>query len=100
MGSTSPTALNSSCSSVNKRYQAYFEARKAREAENEAAKTALCERIEALDYGSLKTFAAWDDMTKTIIALQEEWRTLGFSACSTSCCLRARFDDSSSRVLR
>ena len=34
---------------VNKRYQAFFEARKAREAENEAGKTALCEKIEAID---------------------------------------------------
>lgn len=76
---------------VNKRYQAYFEARKAREAENEAAKTALCERIEALDYGSLKTFAAWDDMTKTIIALQEEWRTLGFASKKMNRSLFGRF---------
>ena len=38
------------CAVVNKRYQAFFEERKAREAENEAGKTALCERIEALDF--------------------------------------------------
>ncbi len=39
---------------VNKKYQAFFEERKAREQENEAAKTAICERLEALDFDSLK----------------------------------------------
>ena len=76
---------------VNKRYQAFFEARKAREAENEAAKTALCERLEALDYSGLKTFAAWEEMTRTVIGLQEEWRTLGFASKKMNRALFARF---------
>lgn len=76
---------------VNKRYQAYFEARKAREAENELAKTELCQRIEALDFSSLKTFAAWDEMTKTIMGLQEEWRKLGFASKKMNRQLFARF---------
>ncbi len=76
---------------VNKRYQAFFEARKAREAENEAAKTALCERLETLDYSGLKTFAAWEEMTRTIIGLQEEWRTLGYASKKMNRSLFARF---------
>ena len=76
---------------VNKRYQAFFEARKAREAENEAAKTALCERLEVLDYSGLKTFAAWEEMTRTIIGLQEEWRTLGYASKKMNRSLFARF---------
>ena len=76
---------------VNKRYQAFFEARKAREAENEAAKTALCERLEALDYTGLSSFAAWDAMTKDIIGLQNEWKTLGFAAKKLNRQLFARF---------
>lgn len=65
---------------INKRYQAYFEERKAREAENEAAKTALCECIEALDFSTNASYAAWDEMTKQILALQEEWKKLGFAS--------------------
>ena len=65
---------------INKRYQAYFEARKAEEAQNEAAKTVLCERLEALDFSALRSFADWDAMTKTVIGLQEEWKTVGFAA--------------------
>lgn len=76
---------------INKRYQAYFEARKAREAENEAGKTALCERVEAVDLEKLKTFAAWDEATKEVIAAQTEWKTLGFASRKLNNRLFARF---------
>ncbi len=76
---------------VNKHYQAFFEARKAREAENEQAKTELCQKIEALDYSELKTFAAWEEMTRTIVALQEDWRKLGFASKKMNRQLFARF---------
>lgn len=76
---------------VNKRYQAFFEARKAREAENETAKTALCEKIEALDLNGLKTFAAWEEATKQIQTMQEEWRKLGFASKKMNRVLFARF---------
>lgn len=76
---------------INKRYQAYFEARKAREAENEAGKIAICERIEALDFSALKSFSAWDAMTKTIIEAQSEWKKLGFASRKINNQLFARF---------
>ncbi len=76
---------------VNKRYQSFFEARKAREAENEAAKTALCEQIEAIDLTSLKSFAAWDETTRTIQGLQEQWRSLGFASKKMNRALFSRF---------
>ena len=76
---------------INKKYQAFFEERKAREQENEAAKTALCERIEAIDLESLNSYAAWDEMTKTIIAAQEDWKKLGFASKKMNNVLFARF---------
>lgn len=76
---------------INKRYQAHFEERKNRELENERAKTALCERIEALDFASLNSFAAWDEMTKKIIEAQEEWRKLGFASKKMNNALFNRF---------
>lgn len=79
------------CAVVNKRYQAFFEERKAREAENEAGKTALCERIEALDFESLKTFPAWEDMTKQILEAQEEWKKLGYASRKVNNTLFNRF---------
>lgn len=76
---------------VNKKYQAFFEERKAREAENEAAKTAICERVEALDLSALKSFVAWEEMTKTILAAQAEWKQVGFASRKTNNELFARF---------
>lgn len=76
---------------VNKKYQSFFEERKAREQENEIAKTAICERIEALDFDSLKSFSAWDEMTKTILLAQEDWKKLGFASKKMNNVLFARF---------
>lgn len=76
---------------VNKKYQAFFEERKAREQENEAAKTAICERLEALDFDALKSFNAWNDMTKTILKAQEDWRKLGFASKKANNVLFTRF---------
>lgn len=76
---------------VNKKYQAFFEERKAREQENENAKNAICERIEALDFESLKSYVAWEEMTKTILAAQEDWKKLGFASKKMNNALFARF---------
>lgn len=76
---------------INKRYQAFFEARKAREAENEAGKTAICEQLEALPLDTYKSFTAWDDATKVVIELQEKWRTYGFASRKMNKELFARF---------
>lgn len=76
---------------VNKRYQAFFEERKAREQANEAAKTALCERIEAIDTASLAGYSGWNKATKEIIQAQEEWKTLGFASRKTNNLLFSRF---------
>ena len=76
---------------VNKRYQAFFEERKARERENELAKEALCERIEAYEFDKLSTYAAWDEMTKLIIAAQEEWKKIGYASRKSNNALFARF---------
>ncbi len=64
---------------VNKRHQQHFEDLKQKEEDNLALKTALCEKIEALDIMEAKTAAAWEAMTKEVIAMQQEWRTIGFA---------------------
>lgn len=76
---------------INRRYQTFFEERKAREAENEAGKTAICERVEALDFASLKSFNAWDKMTETIKQAQEEWKTFGYASRKMNNALFNRF---------
>ena len=78
-------------SAINKKYQAYFEDRKSKEKENADAKTALCEKIEQISTDGLKTYAQWDEVTKQIIALQEDWRKLGYASRKANAALFARF---------
>lgn len=76
---------------INKKYQAFFEERKANEKKNAEGKEALCVQIEAISTDGLKTYAAWDEATKAIIALQEEWKKLGFASRKVNNELFARF---------
>lgn len=76
---------------INKKYQTYFEERKQRETENEQAKTAICERVEAINTDELKSFNAWNEMTKVILQAQEDWKKLGFASKKVNNTLFARF---------
>lgn len=76
---------------INKKYQAFFEERKARERQNELAKTEICERVEALDFSNVKSYAAWDELTKQILQAQEDWKKLGFASKKLNNALFARF---------
>ncbi len=78
-------------SEINKKYQDFFVERKARERENEEAKTAICERLEALDFSNLSTYAAWDAMTAEFLKAQEEWKKLGYASRKANNALFARF---------
>ena len=64
---------------INKRHQQHFENLKAKELENLEAKTAICEQIEGIDYAALKTFKDWDEKNNEVLALQQKWRTIGFT---------------------
>ena len=64
---------------INKRHQQYFEGIRAREEENLAKKTALCEKVEAIAKEENKGSADWERHTKEIIDLQAEWKTIGFA---------------------
>ncbi len=78
-------------SAINKKYQTFFEDRKSKEKENAEAKTALCEKIEQISTDNLKTYAQWDEVTKQIIALQEDWKKLGYASRKANAALFARF---------
>ena len=73
------TRFKNASTVINKRHQQHFEELKAKEEENLSRKTELCEKIEAIATEALKTFTEWDNKTKEIIALQTEWKTIGFA---------------------
>ena len=64
---------------INKRHQQHFEDLRAREEENLAKKTALCEKVEAILAEENKNSADWERHTKEIIDIQAEWKTIGFA---------------------
>ena len=64
---------------INKKHQAYFDELHAKEDENLERKKAIIEKIKAIDFSGFKSNKAWDDATKVIEALQNEWRTIGFA---------------------
>jgi hypothetical protein len=64
---------------INKKHQAHFADIRQNEEENLAAKTTLCEKLEAFDTSELKSYNAWDKATEEIKKMQEEWRALGFA---------------------
>ncbi|MCI7584911.1 MAG: DUF349 domain-containing protein [Bacteroidales bacterium] len=85
------TRFKNASSVINKKYQSFFEERKANEKKNAEGKEALCVKIEAISTDNLKTYAAWDEATKAIIGLQEEWKKLGFASRKVNTELFARF---------
>ena len=64
---------------INKKHQQHFEDLRAKEEENLAKKTALCEKVEAANRGEYKTAKDWEKVTQEIIEIQKEWRTIGFA---------------------
>lgn len=76
---------------VNKRHQQHFESIKAKEKEAEDAKMIICEKSESIDYDALTNFSAWEEKTKEILALQAEWKTLGFASRKVNTQLFERF---------
>lgn len=88
------TRFKNASAVINKKYQSFFEERKANEKKNAEGKEALCVKIEAISTDNLKTYAAWDEATKAIIGLQEEWKKLGFASRKVNTELFARFRQS------
>ena len=64
---------------INKRHQQHFEEIRAEEEENLVKKTALCEKVEDIVRQERKNTGDWDSQSKEIIALQQEWKAIGFT---------------------
>jgi len=64
---------------INKRHQQHFEDVRAKEEDNLARKTVLCEKVEAIAAEENKGSGDWEKHTKQIIDIQTEWKTIGFA---------------------
>ena len=65
---------------INKKYQAYFEGQKEQYAENLAAKTKLCEQVEAIAEKEIRSSGEWNDSTKEIEDIQKQWKGIGYAS--------------------
>jgi len=65
---------------INKKYQGYFEGLKGQQAENFKAKSALCEKVEAIADKEITTSNEWNSLSKAIEDIQAEWRKIGFAS--------------------
>ena len=65
---------------VNRSYQAYYVELKAKQEENLAAKTILCEKAEAIAATEASGSNDWNKLSHEIELLQQEWRKIGFAS--------------------
>ncbi len=65
---------------INKKHQAFFESQKGNQKENLEAKTALCEKVEAIAQSEIKDSTDWNALTKEIENIQKEWKKIGFAS--------------------
>ena len=64
---------------INKKHQQHFEQMRAKEEENLNLKTALCEKVEAINQQVRKLATEWENASKEVIELQNEWKKIGFA---------------------
>lgn len=64
---------------INKKHQQHFEQMRAKEEENLNLKTALCEKVEAINQQVRKLATEWENASKEVIAMQNEWKKIGFA---------------------
>jgi hypothetical protein len=65
---------------INKKHQAFFESQKGNQKENFEAKSALCEKVEAIAQTEIKDSTDWNALTKEIENIQKEWKKIGFAS--------------------
>ena len=64
---------------INKKYQAHFEGLKEQHAANLEAKTALCEKVEAIAAQEITSSNQWNALSKEIEEIQAAWRRIGYA---------------------
>lgn len=64
---------------INKRHLQHFEELRAKEEDNLAKKTALCEQLEDIIKKENTKSSDWEEHTKQIMDIQAEWKEIGFA---------------------
>ncbi|MFC0877708.1 DUF349 domain-containing protein [Saccharicrinis sp. FJH2] len=64
---------------INKKHQKYYDDIKENQKENLEKKSSLCEKVEEIAGQSYERPKIWNKKSQEIIAIQKEWRTIGFA---------------------
>ncbi len=64
---------------INKKHQQHFEQLRAQEEANLQKKTELCEQVEAIAKEENKNASDWENHGKQIMAIQQQWKSIGFA---------------------
>jgi hypothetical protein len=67
-------------SAINKRHQQHYEQLKESQKKNLAAKELLCEKAEEIAVTLPDSSNGWNDLSKRMDQLQEEWKKIGFAS--------------------
>lgn len=67
-------------SAINKRHQQHYEQLKESQKKNLAAKELLCEKAEEIAGTLPDSSNGWNDLSKRMDQLQEEWKKIGFAS--------------------
>ena len=67
-------------SAINKRHQQHYEQLKESQKNNLAAKELLCEKAEEIAATLPDSSNGWNDLSKRMDQLQEEWKKIGFAS--------------------
>lgn len=64
---------------INRKHAAHYEAIRQQQEDNLAKKSELCDKVEMISTADCKTAADWETKAKEVIALQAEWKNIGFA---------------------
>lgn len=73
------TRFKNASTVINKKHQEHFEKLRSQEDDNLAKKTVLCEKTEAIAKEENNNANDWEKHSKEIIAIQQEWKSIGFA---------------------
>lgn len=76
---------------INKCHHDFFDKLRSNELENLQKKSALCEKIEAIDLSAIHSFKEWQEQSANILAIQEEWKKIGFAPKKDNVAIYERF---------
>lgn len=78
---------------INRRHHEYFEKQKEDQKKNLEAKIALCEKVEEISAGEIKSFREFDEKAAMVVELQKMWKTIGFAPRKQNNKIYQRFRD-------